>query len=88
MRHSFRSGLPNPYQYGIYPPMTLNDWMRHNDKSREEVAETLGVSVVSVGRYLTGERSPRDEIIIKIKSMTQNLVTADDFLDYAETKVA
>ena len=62
--------------------------MLRNDKSREDIAEKLGVSVVSVGRYLTGERLPRPETLIKIKSMTQNLVTADDFLDYAEVKVA
>lgn len=80
--------LPKLYRFGIYPRMTLSDWMRRNDKDRDSVAAELGVSVVSVGRYLTGERTPRPEILIKIKSMTQNLVTADDFLSAASERAA
>lgn len=67
--------------------MTLDEWMRRTGRDRDEVAAELGVSVVSVGRYLTGARVPRDKVIIKIKHMTQNLVTADDFLR-AETASA
>lgn len=68
--------------------MTLADWMIRYDKDRDEVAAELGVSVVSVGRYLTRERTPRPEILIKIKSMTQNLVTADDFLSASSERAA
>jgi len=60
--------------------MTLNDWMVANRKSREDVAGLLGVSVVSVGRYLTGERIPKPKVLMKIKHMTDDTVTADSFL--------
>lgn len=36
------------------------------DKSQEEVARDLGVSVSAIGMYERGERIPRDEIKIKI----------------------
>lgn len=60
--------------------MTLNDWMVANRKSRDDVARLIGVSVVSVGRYLTGERIPKTKILMKIKHITGNQVTADSFL--------
>lgn len=52
-----------------------------NKKSRDDVAAVLEISVVSVGRYLSGERLPKPKIIRKIKAMTKDQVTADDFLD-------
>lgn len=61
-------------------PMKLDAWMQSTGRRREDVAEELRVSVVSVGRYITGERIPRPEIIVRIKIMTGNAVTADDFL--------
>ena len=36
------------------------------DKSREEVAKSLGISLSALAMYERGERSPRDEIKIKI----------------------
>jgi len=68
--------------------MTLREWMVVNKKSRDDVAAVLDVSVVSVGRYLTGERVPKAAIIRKIKAMTQEQVTADDFLDSAKNMAA
>lgn len=55
--------------------------MIREGKSRPDVAKALGVSEVSVGRYLTGERRPKPLVMLKIKSMTGNAVTSDDFLD-------
>jgi predicted transcriptional regulator len=60
--------------------MTLADWMRRESKTREEVADCLRVSEASVCRYLTGARMPRSSVMLRIKSMTRNEVTADDFL--------
>jgi len=59
-----------------------------NNKSRDDVAAILNVSVVSVGRYLTGDRLPKPKIVRKIKAMTGDQVTADDFLDVAENMAA
>lgn len=59
-----------------------------NKKSRDDVAAFLDISVVSVGRYLSGERLPKPKIIRKIKVMTGDQVTADDFLDSAGTMAA
>lgn len=61
--------------------------MRRNGKSREDIAEALNVSLVSVCRYLSGARTPKDEVMVKIKTMTRNQVTADDFLP-AESEAA
>ena len=36
------------------------------DKSREEVAKGVGVSISAVAMYENGERTPRDAIKIKI----------------------
>ena len=68
------------YRNGIKLCMTLAEWMNVNAKTREEVAASLQVSEVSVGRYLTGARRPKPMIVLKIKAMTKGLVTADDFL--------
>lgn len=36
------------------------------DKSREEVSKAVGVSLSALAMYERGERSPRDEIKLKI----------------------
>lgn len=78
--------VPIPQRYS--PIMTLGEWMSSNRKKRDEVAATLGVSVVTVGRYLTGTRIPDRKIIPKIKNMTGNSVTYDDFLPVEQAEAA
>lgn len=59
-----------------------------NKKSREQVAAVLDVTEVSICRYLSGERRPKPTIMRKIKAMTHEQVTADDFLDSAGNMAA
>lgn len=59
--------------------MTLDEWMQKAGKSRADVAKEIGVSVISVGRYITGHRVPRPRIARRIKEFTAGDVTANDF---------
>lgn len=61
-------------------PMTLKQWLQATGYSREWLAEQLDVDLSSVGRYVTGARTPRWEIIVKIRDITKGRVTADSFM--------
>ena len=60
--------------------MTLDEWIRRQGVTREHVAREIGVSVVSVCRYVNGARVPRRGVIAKIKALTGDAVTADSFM--------
>ena len=47
-------------------------------------AETLGVSVQAVHRYLNGERLPRPDVMMRIKQATKGAVRPDDFYSCRE----
>ena len=51
-------------------------------------AETLGVSVQAVHRYLNGERVPRPDVMIRIKQVTNGAVKPNDFYSCRETEAA
>ena len=44
------------------------------ERSREEVAKAIGVSVSAISMYENGERIPRDDIKIKIAKLYQKTV--------------
>ncbi len=44
------------------------------NRSREEVAKALGVSISAIAMYENGERIPRDDIKIKIAQLYQTSV--------------
>ena len=44
------------------------------EKSREEVAKAIGVSISAISMYENGERIPRDDIKIKIAKLYQKTV--------------
>lgn len=46
------------------------------DRSREEVAYAVGISVSALTMYETGQRLPRDEIKIKLASYYRETVGA------------
>lgn len=50
------------------------------DKSREEVAKKIGVSVSAISMYENGERIPRDDIKIRIADF-YNTTVQDIFFD-------
>lgn len=65
--------------------MKLSEWLNRVDKSRDQFAAEIGVDPVSVGRYVTGERRPRWDVIAKIHRATGGQVSANDFLEIKES---
>lgn len=61
------------------PAMKLQDWMKEKGVRRSEAAEAVEVSVHTLGRYITGQRRPRRNVLERIKRLTGGSVTADDF---------
>ena len=63
--------------------MKLADYLESNSLSRAEFAEKISVSPEAVRRYVTGERAPDKERLIKIAEVTGGEVTANDFFGIA-----
>lgn len=60
--------------------MNLSDYLRTKKITPAEFGRMLGLkSRASVGRYLTGDRKPADDVMSKIKQVTNGKVTADSF---------
>lgn len=51
------------------------------DRSREEVAAALGISVSAISMYENGERVPRDDVKIKLAELYKKSVQ-EIFFDY------
>tara|TARA_R110000868_G_scaffold936_4_gene7152 strand:- start:1551 stop:1784 length:234 start_codon:yes stop_codon:yes gene_type:complete len=66
--------------------MKLGTYLTRMDKTRAQFAAEIGVDLVTVGRYVTGARRPRWEIMARIAEATKGQVTADDFLDAAKPR--
>jgi transcriptional regulator with XRE-family HTH domain len=60
--------------------MQLDEWMRRNGKTYQDVADALGVDDVTIGRYARGERRPRWDVLTRLVEVTGGDVTANDFL--------
>jgi hypothetical protein len=60
--------------------MKLHDWLKSVDKSRGCFAAEIGVEEVTVGRYITGVRRPRWDILAKIMKVTDGKVGPEDFM--------
>lgn len=60
--------------------MTLAQFLTEKGMSRGEFAALLGVSEVTVGRYITGARMPRRSRLAEIRMLTRGVVTPDDFV--------
>ena len=46
------------------------------NRTQKEVAEALGVTVMAISLYETGERMPRDEIKVKLANYYKKSVTS------------
>lgn len=60
--------------------MKLGEWLTSKGKTNADFATMLGVDESSVSRYVNG-RMPRKPILVRIMSITENQVTANDFVD-------
>jgi predicted transcriptional regulator len=64
--------------------MTLADYLAAKKISQAEFAQSIGVSQVAVSRYVSGQRMPRKNWLLKIRQVTGGLVTGNDFLEITE----
>ena len=59
--------------------MKLQDYLRFKRIKNKTFAKLLNISPVSLSRYISGERFPEKEILIKIHNLTEGLVSPNDF---------
>lgn len=59
--------------------MKLKSFLRFNGISNREFSKNLGISNVSLSRYMSGNRLPNTKILNKIYQLTDGLVDANDF---------
>jgi len=59
--------------------MKLQDYLRFRRVKNKTFAKLLNISPVSLSRYISGERFPEKEILIKIHNLTEGLVSPNDF---------
>ena len=59
--------------------MRLKEYLKLNKISNKEFANTLGISPVSLSRYINGERIPEKDIFFKIFKKTNGFVSPNDF---------
>ena len=57
--------------------MTLETYLKQNNVSIGDFSEIIGVTSVSLYRYLDGKRKPKPAIALKIVKMTGGEVTLD-----------
>lgn len=63
--------------------VTLQEYLTRADIDRIEFAARIGVSTETVRRYLTGDRIPDKERMLRIALATDGQVTANDFFGLA-----
>tara|TARA_B100000686_G_C16783850_1_gene973833 strand:+ start:1461 stop:2666 length:1206 start_codon:yes stop_codon:yes gene_type:complete len=59
--------------------MFIKDFLKLKKLTNIQFAKQLGISEVSLARYIGGERFPEKKILRKIFQITDGLVSADDF---------
>lgn len=67
--------------------MKLAQWLKTEKVTMAAFAERVGVTHSAVSRWCSGEIFPQGEKLIAIRSATNGLVSADDFMP-AETEDA
>jgi hypothetical protein len=60
--------------------LKLDQFLAEKDMSRADFAKAIGVSEVSVTRYIGGTRLPQPAIMARIAVVTDGAVTPNDFL--------
>ena len=60
--------------------MNLKKFLNIFNISHHHFAEKIGVSSVSLSRYISGERVPEKKIINRIFQETEGLIDANDFI--------
>lgn len=61
--------------------MKLEQYLKNHDIKPVAFAASIDVAPSTITRILRGERTPRIDLIAKIKAVTGGLVSADDFME-------
>lgn len=61
--------------------MKLKDFIKKEGFSQRQFALKSGISPMNISRYITGSRKPDVEALFKIKTATNGLVDAGDFIN-------
>ena len=59
--------------------MKLKSYLKLFEISNIDFSKKIGISSVSLSRYISGERLPEKKILNKIFKLTDGLVDANDF---------
>lgn len=68
--------------------MMLRTYLDQHAVSTTQFAERIGVSLAALHRYLTGERTPRPEVLERISRVTQGCVQPNDFFAFSREQPA
>lgn len=68
--------------------MTLQDWLKEQERSGAWLSRQLGITASSVHHYLQGSGYPSLPVLAQIEALTDDRVRATDFLEYRHGKVA
>ena len=60
--------------------MKLNDYLKYANISHQEFANSIGVSLSALHKWLYGQRFPNRNHLQKVYEETKGEVTANDFL--------
>lgn len=66
--------------------MLLSDYLKLRGVSQRKFADELGVSAVSVTRYIKGDRLPHPWVMQRISEVTSGAVTPDDLIRFLKPK--
>lgn len=61
--------------------MTLREWALAHDLTHAELAARLGVSIETARAWLYGKRFPRPAHLVRIETVTEGEVAAQDFYE-------
>lgn len=64
--------------------MKLEAFLYKSGMSRADFAQLVGVSEVSICRYILNSRMPKREVLFKIAEVTNGAVTPNDFVPQPE----
>ena len=59
--------------------MRLKAYLKLNKITNKQFSKELGISPVSLSRYISGERIPEKDIVLKILKQTDGSVSPNDF---------
>ena len=59
--------------------MRLKEYLKLNKITNKQFSKELGISPVSLSRYISGERIPEKDIVLKILKQTDGSVSPNDF---------